>query len=160
MTEATCISHSPEETRALGRRLAALLDSGDVVVLAGNLGAGKTCLAQGICQGLGVDEPVSSPTFTLINEYQGRLKVYHLDAYRLTGPADAADLGLDEILGGDGVALVEWADRIAEYLPQDRMQVELQPDASMGTDVRRLLISGRGPRGGLLAKELARQCAS
>ncbi|MGE5590389.1 MAG: tRNA (adenosine(37)-N6)-threonylcarbamoyltransferase complex ATPase subunit type 1 TsaE [Bacillota bacterium] len=160
MTEATCISHSPEETRTLGRRLGALLDSGDVVVLAGNLGAGKTCLAQGICQGLGVDEPVSSPTFTLINEYRGRLKVYHLDAYRLSGPADAADLGLEEILGGDGVALVEWAERIADYLPQDRLQVELQPDAELGPDVRRLWISGSGPRGGMLAKELAGQCAS
>ncbi len=158
MTETTCTSRSPDETRALGRRLAPLLEPGDVVVLAGDLGAGKTCLAQGICQGLGVDEPVTSPTFTLINEYQGRLTVYHLDAYRLTGPAEAADLGLEEVLGGDGVALVEWADRIAEHLPHDVLQVELQPAAEHGADSRRLRISGQGPRGGRLAEELARQC--
>ncbi|MHB9144908.1 MAG: tRNA (adenosine(37)-N6)-threonylcarbamoyltransferase complex ATPase subunit type 1 TsaE [Symbiobacteriia bacterium] len=159
MAIAEFLSRSPADTQAFGRRLADRLQSGDVVLLEGDLGAGKTCLAQGICAGLGVTEAVSSPTFTIIHEYQGRLPVYHLDAYRLTGSAEAESLGLEEILGGEGVALVEWSERIPEQLPADRLRIELQPVPAAGADVRRLLISGQGPHAGPLAEELSRQCA-
>lgn len=159
MATAEFLSHSPADTQAFGRRLADRLQPGDVVLLEGDLGAGKTCLAQGICAGLGVAAAVSSPTFTIIHEYEGRLPVYHLDAYRLTDPSGAETLGLEEILGGDGVALVEWAERIPEYIPADRLRVELQPVPAQGADVRRLLISGQGPRAAALAEELSRQCA-
>jgi tRNA threonylcarbamoyladenosine biosynthesis protein TsaE len=107
---------SPDDTRALARTLAAHLDRGDLLVLNGDLGAGKTCFTQGLALGLGVDEPVTSPTFTLANRYQGRVMLHHLDVYRLDGPADAIDLDLDDLLD-TGVTVIEWGDRITDALP-------------------------------------------
>ena len=96
------------DTRQLGTRLAALLGAGDVVFLLGDLGAGKSVLARGIAAGLGVEGPMPSPTFTLMQPYQGRLPVYHFDLYRLSSPEEVSEAGLEEYLFGDGVALVEW----------------------------------------------------
>jgi len=110
----TLVTHGPEETLALGRRLGRLLGAGDVVALSGPLGSGKTTLTKGLAEGLDVEEPrwVTSPTFVLIHEYPGRVPVYHVDAYRLAGASDAEALGVDELFFGDGVTIVEWADRI------------------------------------------------
>ncbi|SRR6266540_3568142 len=116
---------SPEETRAIGGSLADLLQAGDVVSLSGDLGSGKTTLIQGIARGLGVDQPVLSPTFTLIREYRGRLPVYHLDVYRLNRLQDVLDLGFDEYLDGGGVTLIEWGDAIEAMLPEDNLRMEL-----------------------------------
>ena len=113
-------SKSPEETFRIGRVLAGGLQAGDVVALTGELGAGKTCLTQGIARGLGVSEDyaVTSPTFTLINEYPGRqMALYHLDVYRLAGCADLAEMGYDEYLSGRGVMVIEWAEKIREAIP-------------------------------------------
>jgi tRNA threonylcarbamoyladenosine biosynthesis protein TsaE len=136
-------SGGPGETRALAAALAPLLGHGDVVVLAGDLGAGKTCFTQGLGRALGVTEPITSPTFTLLAEHQGRLPLHHLDAYRLDGPADAADLDLATVVD-DGVTVVEWGDRLAGALPEDHLRVEIR--FGPGDDDRRLVIEGRGPR--------------
>jgi len=107
---------------ALGRTAAA----GDVILLVGSLGAGKTCLAQGIARGLGVEENVVSPTFVLLREYQGRLPLYHLDFYRLDTVEEVASLGLEDCLFGSGVCVVEWADRGMSVLPGEHLLVEME----------------------------------
>src|ERR671932_2640551 len=130
------ISHSVEQTRRLGTRLAEQLEPGDVLLLGGGLGAGKTVFAQGVATGLGVDEPVTSPTFTLIHEYEGRLPLYHVDLYRIAGEAEAGDLGLEEYLYGDGVTLIEWPQRAAGLVPPAHLSVALQPIAETKRSVR------------------------
>lgn len=120
------ISTGEAQTQAWGAQLAKLLQVGDVVCLVGELGAGKTILTQGIGRGLGVREPIISPTFTLIREYQGRLPLYHVDCYRLSNPQEAWALGLDDYFYGDGVTVVEWADRIRPLLPHDRLWIEME----------------------------------
>ncbi len=119
------ISHSEAQTRRLGARLAPLLQPGDVVALVGDLGSGKTRWIQGICQGLGVIDPVISPTFTLINEYQGAWPIYHIDLYRITNAAETVTFGLEDYLYGSGISLIEWADRAKDFLPTDYLSVEL-----------------------------------
>jgi len=119
------ISHSESQTRRLGMRLASLLQPGDVLALIGNLGTGKTRWIQGVCEGLHVTDPVISPTFTLVNEYLGRLPVYHIDLYRLSTPAEVLTFGLEDYLYGSGVSLIEWADKAGEYLPDSRLTIEL-----------------------------------
>lgn len=112
---ATFISHSPAETEALGEKLGRAAQSGFVFALSGDLGAGKTQLVKGIARGLGVTARVHSPTFTLVNEYGGgRLKLFHLDLYRLETPAQILSAGVEEFLVPDGVAVIEWAERIAD----------------------------------------------
>jgi tRNA threonylcarbamoyladenosine biosynthesis protein TsaE len=116
---------SPEETMDLGEKIGRLLKGGEVICLTGDLGAGKTHFTKGVARGLGVSGTVTSPTFTLIHEYSGRLPLYHVDAYRLCDPDEAYDLGLEEYLYGDGVTLVEWPERISELLPPEYMTVEI-----------------------------------
>jgi tRNA threonylcarbamoyladenosine biosynthesis protein TsaE len=116
---------SVEETRDLAAALAALARPGDVVVLAGDLGAGKTAFVQGFGRGLGVEERITSPTFTLVHVYEGRLPVHHLDVYRLEQLSEALDLGLAEMLDEGGVVLVEWGDAITPLLPHDHLEVRL-----------------------------------
>ena len=154
-------STSAAHTRAIGAALGAQLRAGDVVVLTGDLGTGKTVLAQGIAAALGVDEPVVSPTFTLMREYEGRLPVRHLDVYRLDHVQEAIDLGLEELLD-DGVVLVEWGEGVREVLPAERLEVELAllpPDAA-DDDTRRIRVTGVGPgweaRDGALVAALER----
>jgi len=119
------ISHSEAQTRRLGARLAALLAPGDVLALIGNLGTGKTRWAQGVCQGLGVTGPVISPTFTLVNEYQGRHPVYHIDLYRIADSSEVLTFGLEDYLYGSGISLIEWAERAADFLPDSYLAVKL-----------------------------------
>jgi tRNA threonylcarbamoyladenosine biosynthesis protein TsaE len=142
-THLTVTTSSPGQTLALGRRLAALLEPGDVICLFGQLGAGKTCLVQGICLGLGAEEGAVSPSFTLVNEYLGRLPVFHFDCYRLDGPRDLDQIGYDDYLGRDGVVLIEWAERIGSRLPDERLDVRME---RVSDDVRRITLEPRGPR--------------
>jgi tRNA threonylcarbamoyladenosine biosynthesis protein TsaE len=132
-------------TEAFGRRLAALLFPGAVVALIGPLGAGKTHLARAIALGLGVADGrvVTSPTFVLIQEYAGRMPIYHFDVYRLRGDSDFSDLGVHEYFEGDGVCLVEWADRAAAVLPSEQLRVELEV---AGETARRATVEGFGER--------------
>jgi tRNA threonylcarbamoyladenosine biosynthesis protein TsaE len=119
------VTASPEETRALGRTLAAFLRPRDVISLTGDLGAGKTTFVQGVASGLEVTEPVLSPTFTLVRRYRGTLPVYHLDVYRLERLQEALDIGLDEILDQGAVIFIEWGDAIDPLLPPEHLQVEI-----------------------------------
>src|SRR4051812_8808235 len=114
-------------TEAFGRRLGALLFPGAVVALVGPLGAGKTHLTRAVAEGLGVRNPaaVNSPTFVLIQEYPARLPIYHFDAYRLSGPREFAELGVDEYFHSYGVCLVEWADKVDQTLPHDHLRIEI-----------------------------------
>jgi tRNA threonylcarbamoyladenosine biosynthesis protein TsaE len=129
---------SADETRDAGRALASLFRPRDTVVLTGDLGAGKTTLVQGIGRGLGVEDHVASPTFTLVREYAGRLDVAHVDVYRLERMQDVVDLAIDELGGPDRVLLVEWGDAVQELLPADRLRVELT--AAPGDEDRRRIV--------------------
>jgi tRNA threonylcarbamoyladenosine biosynthesis protein TsaE len=124
------ISHGAEQTRRFGVRLGALLKGGDVICLEGDLGTGKTCLAQGVGQGMGVVEPITSPSFTLIAEHRPAPPapiLYHVDLYRLDAPVDEAlGFGLEDYLLGNGVCLVEWADRIRAIVPRERLWISLR----------------------------------
>jgi tRNA threonylcarbamoyladenosine biosynthesis protein TsaE len=115
-------------TEAFGRRLGELLFPGAVIALVGQLGAGKTHLTRAIAEGLGVKNPalVNSPTFVLIQEYPARLPIYHFDAYRLSGPREFTELGVDEYFRGDGVSIVEWADKVEVTLPQEHLRIEIE----------------------------------
>ena len=124
--EKAVITCTATATRVFGRKLAARLRAGDVVALTGELGAGKTCLSQGIAAGLGVRTAVTSPTFTLINEHRGRLPLYHMDLYRLDSPVQALAIGIEEYLDGDGVTLIEWAEKITDLLPPRTIHIRLK----------------------------------
>jgi tRNA threonylcarbamoyladenosine biosynthesis protein TsaE len=142
----TVETRSPAETLDLGRRLGRAAQAADVVALVGELGAGKTVLAKGMAEGLGAASArnVISPTFVLCREYTGgRLPFYHLDAYRLRGAADLEAIGAGEILGGDGLAAIEWADRAPQSLPPDHLEVRLEVT---GPDQRRLTLAAGGPQ--------------
>jgi len=134
-----------EETREVGRALGEGLLPGDVVALSGELGAGKTCMTQGIARGLQVpeSETVRSPTFVLLNIYPGRCLLHHLDLYRLQDPEELEDLGYREVFFGDGVAVVEWAERAGALLPVERLHVHMRFQGEAG---RRLLLRAHGER--------------
>jgi tRNA threonylcarbamoyladenosine biosynthesis protein TsaE len=133
---------SVDATQALASALASLAQPGDLVVLAGDLGAGKTAFVQGFGRGLGVAEPITSPTFTLVQEYEGRLPVHHLDVYRLDQLSEVVDLGLAELLDDGGVVLIEWGDAIMPMLPTDLLEVRLT--FGDGDDDRTVILRSAG----------------
>jgi tRNA threonylcarbamoyladenosine biosynthesis protein TsaE len=149
-------SSSPERTRELGRLLGEHAEGGDVIALSGPLGAGKTCLVQGLARGLGVPEsvPVTSPTFGLVHQYPGRLELRHADFYRLEGYTRLADAGFDDLLDERGVVVVEWPERCWEALPDERLEIELE--IVSGT-VRRIWLRARGPRPEQLCRRVRAQ---
>lgn len=119
-------SNSPTQTRRFGANLGGLAQPGDVVLLHGDLGAGKTHFAQGIAEGLGITDPVRSPTFTLVNEYEeGRVPLYHIDLYRLEGDEEIATVGIEEYFDADGLVVVEWPEKGAHWLPSDALHLFL-----------------------------------
>jgi tRNA threonylcarbamoyladenosine biosynthesis protein TsaE len=133
------VACTPEETAAAGERLGARLPAGAVVACVGELGAGKTCFVQGVARGLGVTAVVTSPTFVLVNVYRGRVPVYHLDAYRADSLTEVVDLGLDEMMAGAGVTLIEWADKVLPLLPADAVRVTI---SGLGDEAREIVIEG------------------
>lgn len=147
----TTTTNSETETLALGRLLGRCLEPGDVIALVGPLGAGKTCLVKGVVAGMGLRDTrrVVSPTYLLIKEYEARLHVYHVDAYRLNTASDLLDLGFDEMCNAGGVILIEWADRIAAALPDDHLLITLQ---TAGETRRDLILEARGPRAASLLR--------
>ena len=156
----TLISSSPADTQAIAAAVAAHLGVGDLVVLAGDLGAGKTCFAQGVGTGLGVVERVTSPTFTLVNRYDsGRIELHHLDVYRIDDIAETLDLDLPELLEV-GITLIEWGEEIDAVLPVDHLTVRLRFPAAGSDDERAITLEAGGPvwadRLGILEPSLGR----
>ncbi|MBR3307741.1 MAG: tRNA (adenosine(37)-N6)-threonylcarbamoyltransferase complex ATPase subunit type 1 TsaE [Lachnospiraceae bacterium] len=130
-----------EDTLALGRKLGESLPAGSIITLEGELGAGKTVFTKGVALGLGIDETVTSPTFTLLAVYEGgRLPLYHFDVYRIEEPEEMLEVGLDEYLYGDGICVIEWAERIEELLPADCLRISIEKDMTKGGDYRRIRI--------------------
>lgn len=116
-------SESAESTKNFGGRLANRLQAGDLIALHGDLGSGKTTCIRGVCRGLGVDEPITSPTFTLVNEYRGRLPIYHFDFYRIGAAEELAELGLEDYFFGNGICLIEWPEVAAHLLPPSHYEM-------------------------------------
>ena len=143
MTPLVLRSHSARETARIGSALGQYAEAGDVFLLSGELGAGKTCLTQGIAKGLGVDGYVRSPTFVLVSVHQGRLPLYHIDIYRLDEVAEVVDLGLEEYLAGDGVSVIEWASKALEVFPQPYVLVTLTYE---GENERLIQLEAMGER--------------
>ncbi|MDR0403067.1 MAG: tRNA (adenosine(37)-N6)-threonylcarbamoyltransferase complex ATPase subunit type 1 TsaE [Treponema sp.] len=134
------ISSSAEETIALGEKLAGVLRAGSIVALNGGLGAGKTTLVKGIARALGIEDEITSPTYSIISEYEGKIPLFHIDAYRLEGDEDFFSIGGAEILsGGDGLALIEWSERISRSLPSGTITVKIE---IMEGGKRRISVSG------------------
>ena len=143
-----CMLDSPGATRELGERIGASAPRGLVVALVGDLGAGKTCMAQGIASGLGIQGPVTSPTFIIVAAYpEARLPFYHADFYRLGDVSELGEIGLDEVLGSDAVCVVEWADLYLESLPADHLRLVLE---HVGENTRRLQATAHGERSAAL----------
>jgi tRNA threonylcarbamoyladenosine biosynthesis protein TsaE len=128
-------THAAHETREVGRAIGVVAQAGAVLALIGPLGAGKTQLAKGVAEGLGVTSVVNSPTFVLMNEHVGRLHLFHIDAYRLDDPEDAIAAGLFDDRQAAGIAVVEWADRLGDRLPAERLEMTIEP-ATDGSDTR------------------------
>ena len=137
------ISHSPEQTQKLGTRIGELAQPGDIFLLVGGLGTGKTCLAQGIAWGLGIKEYALSPSFVIIRELHGRLPLYHIDLYRLDHIEEIAELGLDDYLYGRGVCVVEWAEKGLSMLPVEHLLIAI---SYLSNTERRFQLKPRGKR--------------
>ena len=134
-------SFSPEETLALGIRLAKEAKPGQVFTLIGDLGVGKTVLTQGIARGLEIDEPICSPTFTIVQEYySGRLPFYHFDVYRIGDVEEMEEVGFEDYVYGDGLTMIEWANLIQEILPKEYTRITIEKDLERGFDYRRITI--------------------
>lgn len=143
------ISHSAQETRAIGEKLAQQLKAGDVVLLDGDLGAGKSELARGVARGLGIRGAVPSPSFTILNAYdEGRCPLYHFDWYRIEDANEIYEMGMEEQLGGDGIALIEWSERAAECLPEKLLRITIR---TVDEHTREMQFS---PEGGFELKEI------
>ena len=146
------VSGSEEETASLGRKIGRLLAAGDVVAMTGELGAGKSVLARGICEGLGIKQRTRSPSFAFVNRYRGPVEAFHVDLYRVQRPGDLATLGLDDILSGRNVTLIEWAEKLGRTLPEAALEVLIE---TAGEDERRITVRGGSETGRKLVKELS-----
>lgn len=142
---------SESETRKLGYALGAMLMPGDVVSLTGDLGAGKTRFVQGVARGLGIDEPVTSPTFPIIKIYEGRLPLYHFDVFRLKTIAELEAIGYEEYFFGNGATIIEWGDKFREALPTDHLRLEIHRDLN-DSERRFFIVEAYGGRSRELAK--------
>lgn len=134
------ISKSEEETKTIAKKLGSILSAGDIICISGNLGAGKTVFASGISKGLGISEQISSPTFTIVNEYTGRLPFYHFDAYRINSN-EFLDIGGDEYFYYEGVTLIEWPENISDILPEERLDIFIDYNESSSEDFETRKIS-------------------
>ena len=137
------VTENPEETFALGQKIGRAATPGQVYTLTGDLGVGKTVFTQGVASGLGITEPVNSPTFTIVQVYEeGRLPFYHFDVYRIGDIEEMEEIGYDDYFFGEGICLIEWAELIEEILPENRISITIEKDLSRGFDYRRITIEG------------------
>ena len=138
-------THDPEETFEVGRKIGMNAKPGQIYILTGDLGVGKTVFTQGVAAGLGITEPVNSPTFTIIQEYEdGRLPFYHFDVYRIGDLEEMEEIGYDDYFFGQGICLIEWAELIEEILPEKRIEVTIEKDLEKGFEYRKITIEERG----------------
>ena len=136
-------TENPEETFALGQKIGRAATPGQVYTLTGDLGVGKTVFTQGVASGLGITEPVNSPTFTIVQVYEeGRLPFYHFDVYRIGDIEEMEEIGYDDYFFGEGICLIEWAELIEEILPENRISITIETELSRGFDYRRITIEG------------------
>ncbi|MCQ2493981.1 MAG: tRNA (adenosine(37)-N6)-threonylcarbamoyltransferase complex ATPase subunit type 1 TsaE [Lachnospiraceae bacterium] len=134
---------SPEETFAIGERFGQQAKPGQVLALTGDLGVGKTLFTQGLAKGLGIDGPVSSPTFTIVQVYEnGRLPFYHFDVYRIADPEEMDEIGFDDYVYGEGICLIEWAELIEDILPENCIRITIEKNLEKGFDYRTIRVSG------------------
>ena len=140
-------THDPEETFEVGRTIGMNAKPGQIYTLTGDLGVGKTVFTQGVAAGLGITEPVNSPTFTIIQEYEdGRLPFYHFDLYRIGDLEEMEEIGYDDYFFGQGICLIEWAELIEEILPEKRIEVTIEKDLEKGFEYRKITIEERGEK--------------
>ncbi len=140
-------TNSPEETYEIGKKMGEAAKSGEVITLSGDLGVGKTVFAQGFAAGLGINEPINSPTFTIIQEYDtGRIPLYHFDVYRIADIEEMYEIGFEEYIYGDGVCLIEWANLISELLPENIISVDISKALDKGFDYRKITVINNGLR--------------
>ncbi len=152
----TIVTRHAAATEAVGEQLGALVEANDVLLLSGDLGAGKTQLTKGLAVGLGVVEPVTSPTFNIMLVHEGRLALYHIDLYRLDTADQLEEIGYSDAIEGEGVAAVEWGDRFPEARPAEAVEIGLH---IAGDEERRIEVVGNGPRGRELVAALAQRIA-
>jgi tRNA threonylcarbamoyladenosine biosynthesis protein TsaE len=138
-------TRSALETFQLGKELGEKAEKGQVYTMVGDLGVGKTVFTQGMAEGLGITEPISSPTFTIVQEYdEGRLPFYHFDVYRIGDISEMDEIGFEDYVYGEGVSLIEWANLIEDILPEDRIDITIEKDLAQGFDYRKITIVGKG----------------
>lgn len=137
-------THSFEETVELGEKFGKILKPGAVVCLSGDLGTGKTAFTNGIARALGIDAYITSPTFTIVNEYQGKYPLYHFDVYRISDAEEMFDIGFEEYINGDGITIIEWGEVIGYILPPELIKVNILKDLKKGLDVRKIDIDFKG----------------
>ncbi|AEB76903.1 tRNA (adenosine(37)-N6)-threonylcarbamoyltransferase complex ATPase subunit type 1 TsaE [Clostridium botulinum] len=140
------IVDSVDKTVDIGLQIGKLTNSGDIICLIGDLGTGKTHITKGIAKGLEIHDHITSPTFNIVNEYQGRLKLYHFDVYRVNDPDEIEAIGFDEYIFGDGVSIVEWANYIEELIPNEYLKVEIKKLPELGDNFRKITITCSGNR--------------
>lgn len=145
-------TNNARETEQLGMAIGRALKGGEVIAMTGDLGAGKTTLTKALAKSLGIDEHVTSPTFTIVNEYEGRLKLFHFDVYRIGDIEEMYDLGFEEYIYGDGVSIIEWSNLIKEILPEDTINIEILASRE---NTRIINLSGKGKKFDNLVKELS-----
>ena len=133
-------TNNPEATEALGEKLGREARAGQIYCLSGDLGVGKTVFTKGFAKGLGITEHVTSPTFAIVNEYEGRLPLYHFDVYRIGDVEEMNEIGYEDCFYGEGVCLIEWAELIRDILPEKRIEITIEKDLTQGFDYRRITV--------------------
>ena len=136
-------TNNPEATEALGEKLGREARAGQIYCLSGDLGVGKTVFTKGFAKGLGITEHVTSPTFAIVNEYEGRLPLYHFDVYRIEEPEEMEEIGYEEYFYGQGVCLVEWASLVEEIIPPEAVWITIEKDLDKGFDYRKITVRGK-----------------
>lgn len=137
-------SYSYEDTIKIANEIANTLKGGEFIAMYGDLGAGKTAFVQGIAKALGITNHVTSPTFTIVNEYEGRLPLYHFDVYRIGDPEEMFEIGYDEYVDGNGVCIIEWAELIEDLFPQKYIKITILKDDEKGFNYRKIIVEKRG----------------